>query len=139
LIEARTITLDELLRDRSFLRHFRKPRHWRFCKLDLEGGELRALQGGKSALRRYNPVVVFENGRESSARNYGYSTEEWFKLFEEIDYRIFDLFGKQFERADWDTPDLPWYFIAVAPRSEEAQIIFERLPGILERYLDGHA
>ena len=57
---VRTVRLDGLLADAT------QP--WRFIKLDLEGGEFRALQGAGQALARSHPVIVFENSRQDAAR-----------------------------------------------------------------------
>ena len=65
----------------------------RFIKLDLEGGEYDALRGARRVLRQSSPIIVFENGRGSSAAVYGYSEKEWFNLFQEGGYKVFDLFG----------------------------------------------
>jgi FkbM family methyltransferase len=53
-----------------------------FIKLDLEGGEYRALLGGRDVLSRHMPVVVFENsihaaqqGSFSSSDLYDYLTD----------------------------------------------------------------
>jgi FkbM family methyltransferase len=134
IINVPTTTIDDLLRDRWFLRLFRETRRWRFCKLDLEGGELRALQGSRNAIGKFKPLIVFENGQESSARNYGYSRDEWFAFFENFGYKVFDLLGRPFERGDWLATNLPWYFIAVASHSEDEQFVHEKLPDLLRRY-----
>jgi hypothetical protein len=49
----------------------------RFVKMDLEGGEFHALQGATSILRD-RPLVILENGRESAANLYRYTSEHWF-------------------------------------------------------------
>lgn len=111
-------------------------RPWRFCKLDLEGGELRALQGAKTSLKRFHPLIVFENGQDSSAGYYRYSREEWFGFFESVGYAVFTLWGDAFARSDWGRQDVPWYFIAAPRDSAHADFVAERLPDLLRKYLD---
>ncbi|MGH6878546.1 MAG: FkbM family methyltransferase [Rhizomicrobium sp.] len=127
-IEVEATTIDALLSARP-------ERNWRFCKLDLEGGELRALQGGVAALGRFRPLVVFENDQENSARDYGYSKDEWFGFFETTGYEVFTLWGRAYGRKDWGRRDIPWYFIAASANSPESDFIGSWLPALLSRYL----
>lgn len=110
-------------------------RRLRFCKLDLEGGELRALQGGIATLRSSRPLVVFENDQENSARDYRYSKEEWFDFFDAAKYKVFTLWGGPYRRDDWGRRDIPWYFIAAAADSTDVSFVAQELPVLLERYL----
>ncbi|HEY6579171.1 MAG TPA: FkbM family methyltransferase, partial [Rhizomicrobium sp.] len=128
-IEIEAITIDALLAPQT-------ERRWRICKLDLEGGELRALQGGVAALNRFRPLVVFENDQENSARDYGYSRDEWFGFFEAGGYEVFDLWGRAYGRNDWGRRDIPWYFIAASANSAETDFLAGRLPGLLSKYLE---
>ncbi len=127
ILQVETVRLDRML-DGSAL-------PWRFCKLDLEGGEFRALQGARQALARSHPMIVFENARAGSAAAYGYSAEEYFAFFDSLDYRLFDLFGRRFGPAEWDSPGLPWYFIAVRDGSEEQCLLERQLPAIIANLL----
>ncbi len=127
-VTVRTVALDGLL-DGA-----RRP--WRFCKLDLEGGEFRALQGVARALGRHHPVLVFENDRAGSARAYGYGPEEFFGFFDALGYRLCDLFGRPFVRAAWDSPGYPHYYIGLHAAGDGGHDRVERdLPGILHRAL----
>lgn len=127
LIEVEAATIDSLLADRPSL----KPK---FVKLDLEGGEFRALEGGAATLRSHRPLVVFENDQDRSAENYGYSREEFFKFFDGIGYELFTLWGQRYHRTDWGRRDIPWYFFAASAGSTEADFVQHGLRGILDQY-----
>ena len=79
-------------------------------KLDLEGGEFRALQGAEQTLRAWGSCCVFENGLESSADDYG--PEEFFEFFKSIDYELYDILGCPVDRTRW-TQSGPWQFVAM--------------------------
>ena len=127
IVTVRTAALDGLLEGA------RGP--WRFCKLDLEGGEFRALQGAARALGRHRPVLVFENDRAGSARTYGYGPEEFFGFFDALGYRLRDLFGRPFVRAAWDSPGYPHYYIGLHAAVGEHDRVERGIPGILRRAL----
>lgn len=108
---------------------------WRFAKLDLEGGEFRALQGAARALGAHRPVVVFESARAGSALAYGYEPDEFFGFFDGLGYRLLDLFGRPFAREAWDAPGYPHYFIALHAAGGDHGRVERELPGILHRAL----
>ncbi|EGJ09969.1 FkbM family methyltransferase [Rubrivivax benzoatilyticus] len=85
----------------------------RFVKLDLEGGELDAMRGGTDLLRANRPLVVFENGRGHSAKDYGYDMDDFFGFFESISYRVLDGVGFPFTAAQWSLGSVPWQFVAL--------------------------
>jgi FkbM family methyltransferase len=127
IVEVETTTIDLLMAQHP-------GRRLRFVKLDLEGCELRALQGGRDVLRAARPLILFENDQEKSAELYGYSKDEWFGYFDSLGYEIFTLWGQPYGSADWGRRDIPWYFIAAAAGSEDAEFVRNRLSGILARY-----
>lgn len=127
MIEVEATTIDALLADRL-------SRPLRFVKLDLEGGEFRALEGGAAALRQQRPLIVFEDDQERSAANYGYAKEDWFQFFEAIGYDVFTLWGEQYARADWGRRDIPWYFIAAAAATGDVAFVRRGLPDLLQAY-----
>lgn len=53
-----------------------------FIKLDIEGGEFHALQGGLSLIHRNKPIIVFEAGIGSTGE-YGVSAGELYNLVSE--------------------------------------------------------
>ena len=99
----------------------------RFMKLDLEGGEYDALRGAGDAMGRCRPLIVFENGRGRAAELYGYDREQWFALFAQHGYQVFDLFGRPFGPEQWNIEGIPWYFIAAA-RPVDIEFATQRLP-----------
>jgi FkbM family methyltransferase len=105
---------------------------WRFCKLDLEGGEYDALCGGEAMLGRYGPLIAMENGRAASAGFYGYAAEDWFGLLDRLGYEQFDLYGRPFGPGAWSDPDVPWYCFAARRFSRDLAFIRDRLPGIVD-------
>lgn len=135
-VSMRTTTIDAIFRSNEPWSPFARRRRWRFCKLDLEGGELRALQGARGALRRHRPLIVFENGQDASAQYYGYSEKEWFDFFDRARYEVFTLWGQRFSRADWGRSDIPWYFIAAPKGSEDVAFVTGQLPSLLLKYLE---
>jgi len=123
VIEVPVATLDSLLADRR--------QRVRFVKMDLEGGEFHALQGATSILRD-RPLVIFEHDRESAAL-YGYTSNDWFSLFDTANFAVFDLFGRPFFRSDWHAGGMPWYFIAAARGSADERFVQRRAPGLVRR------
>jgi FkbM family methyltransferase len=108
---------------------------WRFCKLDLEGGEFRAMQGAARALQRHRPVIVFECDRVGAPRHYGYGPDEFFGFFDGLGYRLRDLFGRPFAREAWESPGYPHYFIGLRADLAHHARAERELPGILHRAL----
>jgi hypothetical protein len=113
---------------------FRPLRSLRFVKLDLEGGEFLALEGGVATLKTHRPLIVFENDQDRSAGNYGYSKEEWFRFFDGIGYTLFTLWGQPYGPSDWGRRDIPWYFMAAAAGSADADFVRRGLPALLMAY-----
>jgi FkbM family methyltransferase len=110
-IEVRVDTLDSIISPASPVR---------FIKLDVEGGEFHALLGGFELVRRARPMIVFENGRGQSAMDYGYPSEDFFKLFENLDYDIFDALGFPFGPEQWSLGSVPWQFVALPREDQES-------------------
>jgi FkbM family methyltransferase len=128
IVDVEAVTID-------FIMSQQDDRRLRFVKLDLEGGEFRALEGGRSTLKKSRPLIVFENDQENSAKRYGYAKDEWFGFFAGLGYETFTLWGRPFGRADWGRRDIPWYFIAAPEGSPHSEFVREGLPPLLSRYL----
>lgn len=126
MLSVPTVALDTLIDDGP---------PWRFGKLDLEGGEFRALQGAARALERHRPVLVFECDRVGAPRFYGYGPDEFFGFFDGLGYRLRDLFGRPFAREAWDSPGYPHYFIGFHAAVGDHGRVERELPGILDRTL----
>lgn len=82
-----------------------------FIKLDLEGGEFKALKGAQSLISRNSPLIVFEHGGEYAAKFNNYSLDDYLRFWVAQKYRIFDLFGKPISGDRFAEHDV-WYFIA---------------------------
>ena len=93
----------------------------RFIKLDLEGGEYHALRGGQSLIGRNRPVIVFENGRATTAAEYGYTAEQFFSFFEEIGFSLVTALGDEFTYDDWERR--PYHFQFCAYPSEKPETL----------------
>ncbi len=102
-------------------------------KLDIEGGEFHALQGAKRTLKRSRPLVIFENGRQSSAMTYGYSAEDFFHYFDDVGFDIFWLSGEPFQPEDWRLKKRCWEFVAL-PREDAG--FATRLPDLCRQVLE---
>ena len=125
-IDLTTVLIDDVLRDIASCR---------FCKLDLEGAEFRALQGGRSAIRRCSPFLVFERSVAATSW-YRYTPSEFFGFFSDLDYQTFDLFGAELTAENWEVPGRPWYALGVRSASEDAAYVRERLPTILRELVE---
>ena len=104
----------------------------RFIKLDLEGGEFDALNGGIRALQT-GPLVVMECGYQGSADLYGYCAEEFIQFFEDQGFTVLDFFGLPFDRQTWASPDL-WYIWAAPTGSDVLAQLRSQLPKWLAEY-----
>lgn len=84
-----------------------------FIKLDLEGADVLALFGARAILENDKPICVFENSREWASKCYGYSKEDFFEFFENLNYETFDLHGRLLTPDTWKTKDLAFEFVAI--------------------------
>ena len=90
-IDVRVSTLDEELAELS-------PD---LIKIDVEGGELHVLEGGRALLARARPRIIFEHVAEA-ARLYDASSGALWDLLSSSDYRIFSVTGAgPVSRADF--------------------------------------
>ena len=83
-----------------------------FIKMDVEGAEYSAFRGGTALIARTGPFIVFENALEWAGTCFGYGRDDFFALFTGLDLELFDAFGRRFTAAEWDSPDVGWYFCA---------------------------
>jgi len=91
-----------------------------FVKIDVEGGELAVLKGGKKILRKYRPYIVFECGLGASDY-YGTSGKEMYTfLTGEVDLNLntlkgFIKKGKPLSKAEFEAcfnSNSDYYFVA---------------------------
>ncbi|MGQ0762601.1 MAG: FkbM family methyltransferase [Acidobacteriota bacterium] len=121
VLEVETVVLDDVLSE---------AQGWRFGKFDLEGGEFRALQGARQVIQKFAPFLVFE--RSAAAPYwYGYTVDEFVKFFQELNYNIYDLFGRPLGVEEWNLPGRPWYAIGVPAGSENEHFVKEELGKML--------
>jgi FkbM family methyltransferase len=66
----------------------------RFINLDLEGGEFDALRGARRILERDRPLIIFQHGGNSSASRYNYRLFDFARFWDELGYKVVDLFGR---------------------------------------------
>jgi len=84
-----------------------------FVKMDIEGGEYRALLGAERMLKKSRPIIIFENGQGQSAKDYGYTADDFFSLFERHDMSVFLLSGAPFKRENWSENLKCWEYVAL--------------------------
>ena len=122
--------LDDLLLEHS--------RPITFIKADIEGAEFHAFAGGRKLLEKHRPILIFENGRQAFADLYGYSQEEFFRFFNEMDYGLYELNGQAFGREAWSIPIPNWHYFAVPiEKAVQAEMLTDFLPQSAEAVL-GH-
>jgi FkbM family methyltransferase len=72
-----------------------------YIKIDVEGGEIDCLLGGRETIMRHRPFISVEYGRPSYAP-YGNAPETLFLVASDLGYLISDLFGNLIEtRQEW--------------------------------------
>jgi FkbM family methyltransferase len=82
-----------------------------YIKIDVEGGEIDCLRGGRDTIMRCRPLISVEYGAEAYT-GYGPKAETLYRLCEDMNYLIADLFGDIVEsrkvwsevcdRGSWD-------------------------------------
>jgi FkbM family methyltransferase len=84
-----------------------------FIKMDLEGADFRALQGGSNLLHNCNPLVIFETGYAKLEEFYGVTQTEFLSFFKQINYLLFDIHGIPVTEYTWNNRLLGYEFIAI--------------------------
>jgi len=93
IIEVEAVRLDDWIN---------KIKSLRFLKIDVEGGEISVLHGGKKVLSRYRPIVSVEYGFQGYSV-YGHEKNTLWNFAVEQDYILGDLFGAPCDDAEtWD-------------------------------------
>lgn len=103
-----------------------------YIKLDIEGGELNALQSGQRLLEKSRPLIVFENGKMQTAKTYNYAKEDFFGFFDQLEYKLFVITGGAFTPADWTKHIRCWEFVALPVEDCE---FAEKLPLLAQQVL----
>jgi FkbM family methyltransferase len=73
------------------------PMH--YVKIDVEGGEIGVLRGGREFLARHRPVLSVEYGRPSYSA-YGHTADTLYEEAAMVGYAVCDLFGNVFRSID---------------------------------------
>jgi FkbM family methyltransferase len=76
---------------------FDGPMH--YVKIDVEGGEIGVLRGGRHFLARHRPVLSVEYGRPSYSA-YGHTADTLYEEAAMVGYAVCDLFGNVFRSID---------------------------------------
>jgi FkbM family methyltransferase len=103
LITVPALTLDWIIEDNDL-----EGRNLSFIKIDVEGGDFDVLLGARNILKKYRPIIVFENGRQFSANLYNYTKEDFFEYFTSLEYDLFQFTGNKFSRGEWEKEDVFW-------------------------------
>jgi FkbM family methyltransferase len=93
-----------------------------YIKLDIEGGEIDCLRGGRETIMRLRPFISVEYGAPGYTV-YGHTSLTLFNTASGLDYLISDLFGNVIEtEAEWlSICDLSYwdYFLVPAERIDD--------------------
>lgn len=94
-----------------------------FIKTDAEGADFFILQGGARLIKKNRPLIVFEGWgvKAGLAKLYGYTKEEFFGFFDEIDYVLYDTAGLRFNPGLWEVHTLN-DFIAIPGEKKEEMV-----------------
>jgi len=79
-----------------------------FIRMDIEGAELKALEGALKILDRDLPHVLLEIHPVMLQARFGGSGEAVLKIFEKLGYRMFALNGDRLEERTTLVDGLPW-------------------------------
>jgi FkbM family methyltransferase len=120
-IKVKLLKLDTLLSNEENLNSLT------FIKIDIEGGERDAIFGAKETIKKFNPVIVFENGFEWSAIRYGYYSYDIINFFEENDYELYDFFGTQISKDFFSDKYLIHMLIAFPKKYPQKNTILKML------------
>lgn len=77
----------------------------RFIKADIEGAEYHAFCGAKGIISGARPMIAFEHQARRDAERFGYSEQDFFSLWRELDYSLISVFGREITPANWGEPN----------------------------------
>lgn len=88
-------------------------------KIDVEGAEMKVLEGAKEFILKYRPTIIFECG-QGAADYYGTTPEMVYHYFESKNYSIYNLKdflnnGKPFDESSFSNTfnnKIEYYFVA---------------------------
>lgn len=76
-----------------------------FIKADIQGGEFHAMCGAKRVIQNGRPTIALENGAQHAADRFGYTKEDFFGLWDELDYTLVTVFGRPYDASTWNYQD----------------------------------
>ncbi len=90
-----------------------------YVKIDIEGGEIDCLLGGRETIMRHRPFISVEYGRPGYTP-YGNQADTLFVTAQSLDYVISDLFGNLIQsRDEWlKICDLSFWDYFLVPREK---------------------
>jgi FkbM family methyltransferase len=103
-----------------------------FLKLDLEGAEWNALQGGRSTINRLRPVIALEQDHQSP-QYFGYTWAGLLEYFDAIDYSLYDFFGIRYESAAMMQDCIIWDYVAIPRERESALAVLQAVRQQMEQ------
>jgi FkbM family methyltransferase len=86
-----------------------------YIKVDAEGGELQILRGARLLISESRPIISFELG-DSSLVNYEYTCDDYYSFFEDLNYRVYSIFGIHMTRDEFlkaTKEQFLWDYIAI--------------------------
>lgn len=98
-MKVKAVRLDDLLGEATF----------DFIKIDVEGFEYPALQGGEALLRRCRPLIQFEAGAVDDPDLVDESAELYTWLTRDMGYNIYGTFDLYFDRPPIDAKQFQSY------------------------------
>jgi FkbM family methyltransferase len=113
-----------------------------FLKLDLEGAEWNALQGGRAAIQKYRPVVTLEQDQLSPSY-FGYTWSALLDYFTALNYAVYDFFGICYETPAMFENCAVWDFIALPNEKPSGQSALKAIrrrmeqDGVVEKLASG--
>lgn len=81
------------------------PRIVDFIKLDVEGAELPALQGGELLFKRDRPLLLFECGPHGSTDAFGYNRLDLYGHLRKLDYEVYAMADFVYGRTPLSAPE----------------------------------
>ena len=102
-IKVKTNTLDNLLigLDKTDI-----------MKIDVEGAELMVLNGGKTILKNFKPMLILEFSDENFTGEFGVSTTDLVALLKELNYVVYIIKKGGLDKWDESKKYPSWYNVA---------------------------
>jgi FkbM family methyltransferase len=97
IITVPTLTLDKIVEAEDI----NKYNGISFIKIDTEGGDFDVLLGAENTIKKYKPIIIFENSGEYSADLYGYKKSDFFGYFADLEYKLIQFTGEKFTENEW--------------------------------------